>query len=106
MNIVKGIQKAVGVAVVLGMLCGCDGGPAGPRPGETVSTPVDQQKVDLKARLNSIAESGSTGSGLAGLREAIEASGDASLLEDYKKLEAASSPEEAKKIAASMAAKL
>lgn len=103
---ILGRLRLAAAAVVLGAVVGCSNPPA---PG-TVVTPIDQQEVsgnaELKSRLESIAETGMTGSGLAGLREAIEKGGDAGLLADYQRLEAAATPEEAKTIAASMAGKL
>lgn len=91
---------------------GCGGsGPTGP----TLS--IEEQnktksKADLKARLTEIATSGVGGSATAGMSSGIEElrAQDAkladSLAADLKKLEAATTPADVKKIASGMAAKL
>lgn len=80
-----------------------------PLPGQ-VTTPVQDQIISetsqLKTRLLGIAETGTTGSGLAGLRDALKATNQESMLSDLEKLESAKSPDEAKRIAKSMADKL
>lgn len=84
-------------------LAGCGSGspPVPESPAPTVDS-ADQ----LKSRLQGIAESGTTGSALAGMPEAIGQVADEAkqkaLLAEYKKLEQAQSPEAAKKIAAAM----
>ena len=91
---------------------GCGGGTP---PGPIVS--VEEQnktksKADLKARLTEIANIGVAGSATAGMSAGIEAlrGDDAkladSLVADLKKLEAATTPADVKKIAGGMAAKL
>lgn len=101
--------------LLLSVIClatGCGGsGPVGP----TVSV-EDQNKTkskaDLKARLTEIANSGVAGSATAGMSSGIEElrAEDAkladSLAADLKKLEAATTPADIKKIASGMAARL
>lgn len=94
-------------------ITGCGGGGG----GSGTSIPVEQanmtnSKADLKARLTEIASTGAAGSGLAGMKESIEAlkATDGPLAEgllaDLAKLEAASGESQVKTIAKGMAAKL
>ena len=93
-------------------LGGCSGPADEPSAGPSVNED-EQAKVnsaaEVKKILEGIAASGEGGSALVGLRPSIEGLGSSNkdeLLADLGKLEAATSPDEIKKIAKSMAAKL
>jgi hypothetical protein len=100
-------------------LAGCSGnGPnaataeANKKALDLESTMKVDSAADLKKRLTEISESGVAGSGLAGLRTSIEglrssnaALADA-LLADFSALQSARGPDEVKRVAAQMAARL
>jgi hypothetical protein len=79
--------------------CGEASDPVGQSPYEGMPKEV------LKQRLEYIAQSGTTGSGLAGMRDAISNMNDPALMKEYEQLEKAA-PAKAKQIAKSMASKL
>jgi len=89
---------------------GCGPG-SSPTPSTEQSLKVSG-KEELKKRLTSVGESGNGGSGLAGMREAIEAlrGSDAALadqlIKDFGQLEQADGAEQIKALAQQMAAKL
>lgn len=92
-------------------LSGCGGGgmPPGPTTQEVLKV---SGKADLKKRLESVAESGAGGSGLAGISDSInelKATDSAlaeALMKDYHALEQATQPNQIKPIAKRMAEKL
>jgi hypothetical protein len=84
---------------------GCSGGGDGAAPPDP-STMVLDNKAALKAQLEMIAKDGQTGSALAGMQEGVQKIGDPALTKDYQRLEKAKNPEQAKKIAQEMMAKL
>ncbi len=92
-------------AVALGPT-GCSrqrGAPGGP---EGV-TPAVSSDAELRSRLEYIANTGVTGSGLGGLPEFFESHPKkADLMADFKKLETAASPEQAKAVAKKMLERL
>lgn len=96
-------------------LAGCGQGTSPASPVEDTAAQSLASKAELKTRLNEVAESGSVGSGMAGLRngaEALKGSESAlatGLLGDLDRLEKADQAgksDEVKSIAKSMAAKL
>ena len=108
-------MRHIYLALVLLSCClfGC-GNPHGDAPPSGPNVDLNEQaKVDspaeIKKMLEAIAESGEGGSGLVGLRPSIEGLSSPNkeeLLADLDKLEAATDPEEVKKIATRMAGKL
>lgn len=87
-------------------LVGCGGG-AGPSNAPATVEPSIGSDEQLRERLQYIADSGVAGSGLGGLPEFIEKHAKkAELMADYKKLQAASSPDQIKSIAKAMLGKL
>ncbi len=95
---------------LLAVSCLCLGlaGCGGPAPVVTTQTApqVLADKAEIKQRLEGVAQSGNSGSALAGMREGIEKLGDKALLSDFDQLEKASTPEQVKQIAARMISKL
>lgn len=91
---------------------GCGGGTNDADGNKDAETNNINSTADMKAALESIAQSGETGSATMGFRETLEGlkQSDAAkadkLLSDLDKLEAASSPAAAKKIAKQMADQL
>lgn len=94
-------------------MMGC--GPSTPPPNQ--SNPVEDKTVsakeDVKKMLQGIAESGSAGSGLMGLKESIDKAirpADAKLadelMKDYEQLSQTQDPQKIKDIAGRMAGKL
>ncbi|MCA9048457.1 MAG: hypothetical protein KDA89_06995 [Planctomycetaceae bacterium] len=84
---------------------GCSGGGTSAPSPESPSPEITTDS-ELKERLQFIAESGGTGSALAGVKELCEKAGKASLVSDAEKLERTDNPEAAKKIAQGMLEKL
>lgn len=102
----RGSVHAACVGIVAAnLLVGCGGRSSGPAvdPGP----PTIASRDELRQRLEYIAESGVTGSGLAGMPEIIGRLDDASAFEaDYRRLESAQSPEAIKSVAREMLKKL
>ncbi len=105
------------LAFAIGVISfGCGGPSSGPVEGPLPPTLEQAMKPkstdELKTRLNEIASSGQGGSGVAGIRPALEdlkASNPGlatELISDCAKLEVATKPEEIKSIAKKMADKL
>lgn len=96
---------------LLPLLTGCGGKSGGPSVS-VEQTAKPKSSDELKSRLQGIAQSGEAGSAAAGLRPAIEEmkSGNpqvaTELLSELSKLEASTTPAEAKAIATRMVAKL
>lgn len=96
----------VALACLVAGVAGCDGG-AGPSNAPASVEPTIGSDEQLRERLQYIADSGVAGSGLGGLPEFIEKHAKkAELMADYKKLQAASSPDQIKSIAKAMLGKL
>ena len=96
----------VAVACMVAGVAGCDGG-AGPSNAPASVEPSIGSDEQLRERLQYIADTGVAGSGLGGLPEFIEKhSKKAELMADFKKLQAAGSPEQIKSIAKAMLGKL
>ena len=103
------IRSRLSLLVAAACLLGCGGSAAPPSPaGE--STPEVQSTEQLRDRLQQIADSGVTGSGLAGVDAIIaqipDAAKKSALEADYAKLQQAEKPTAIKKIASDMIAKL
>jgi hypothetical protein len=99
--------RSLFAALTLGLaVSGC--GPSAPAPVDT--NPAILGADQLRDRLSYIAESGQTGSGLAGLEEVINTVPDEakkkSLLADYAKLSQATNANTVKTIAKGMLGKL
>ena len=101
------LVAVAGISTVLG----CGGPSYKPTPPTEQLLKVTG-KEELKKRLTSTGETGTGGSGLAGIREAIEAlrGSDAvladQLIKDFEQLEQAEDAEQIKALAQQMAAKL
>jgi hypothetical protein len=96
---------------VLGLsLCLANAGCGSSAPPPVDATPAIASVDQLRDRLTYIAESGQTGSGLAGLEEVINTVPDEAkkkaLLADYTKLSQATSAQAAKTLAKAMLGKL
>jgi len=95
----------------ISIMCGCGSGNVPTSKPTEVGMKISG-KEELKKRLTSVGETGSGGSGLAGMREAIEAlrGSDAALadqlIKDLGQLEQADGAEQIKALAQQMAAKL
>ena len=93
-------------------MCGCGGSGNVPTSKPTEVGMKFSGKEELKKRLTSVAETGSGGSGLAGIREAIvelktsDAAIADQLLQDFGQLEKTEDTTQIKAIAQRMAAKL
>ncbi|MFI4852244.1 MAG: hypothetical protein ACIAZJ_24310 [Gimesia chilikensis] len=99
--------------ILLAVICtGCGGGGGGDAENAATERNNVTSTDDMKASLESIAQSGEMGSAAMGFRETLEelkktdSTKADQLLSDLDKLEAASSPAATKKIAKSMADKL
>ena len=90
------------IAALAVAIAGCGGPSATPAANDTVAI----AQSEMKLRLDDIAKTGYTGSALEGMREGLEKLGKPDMLKDYDRLEAAKTPDAAKKIAAEMSAKL
>ena len=89
-------------ALLMAAVSGC-----GPTPKQIESkAPEINSNQELKQRLSYMAESGFTGSALAGLQDGIKKLGKEDLNEDLAELEKAQDPETVKKIAKRMVDKL
>lgn len=94
------------------VLTGCGGTGTPPDLPNTEKALQVSGKDQLKQRLESVAQTGAGGSGLAGIREAIDAikASDASLaeqlLKDMDALDKAQTPDQIKAIAGRMAVKI
>lgn len=94
------------------VLAGCGGTGTPPELPSTEKALQVSGKDQLKQRLESVAQTGAGGSGLAGIREAIEAmkATDASLaeelLKDMESLDKAQTPDQIKAVAGRMAVKI
>jgi hypothetical protein len=96
----------MGLVTVVVAVAGCESG-AGPSNAPASVEPSIGSDEQLRERLQYIAETGVAGSGLGGLPEFIEKhSKKAELMADFKKLQAAGSPEQIKSIAKTMLGKL
>lgn len=105
-NRIRSFTGVVAVACLVAGVAGCDGG-AGPSNAPATVEPSIGSDDQLRERLQYIADSGVAGSGLGGLPEFIEKHAKkAELMADYKKLQAAASPEQIKSIAKAMLGKL
>ena len=112
------LNKMVCLTVLLGgsvLICssGCGGGSSsGPVTAKTSESPVISGKDQVKERLQAVAASGSGGSALGGVRQALEElkKTDAALadqlLQDLSALEQTDDVETLKKLATDMIAKL
>ncbi len=99
---------AVASVALLVSVFGCGQGSV---PADIPSAVPEVPTTDqLKSRLESVAESGTAGSALAGMPEAIAQVSDPAkrdaLMADYQKLEGATAPNTIKQIAKSMLEKL
>lgn len=100
-----GVGVACGMLVAVQLILGC--GSRGSAPAVDPGPPTIATKDELRQRLEYIAASGMTGSGLAGMPEIIGRLENAATFEaDYQRLEAAESPEAVKSIAQEMLKKL
>lgn len=100
-----GVAIACGTVLAVQLIIGC--GSRGSAPAVDPGPPTIASKDELRQRLEYIATSGITGSGLAGMPEIIERLENAAVFEaDYRRLEAAESPEAIKSIAQEMLKKL
>jgi hypothetical protein len=98
--------RSVGLICLLSfLLVGCTGPSTPPSPTPPSQPTVESNEV-LKQRLNGMAESGTAGSALGGMREAIQKLGKEDLLKDLDELEKAQDPAAVKAIAKRMLEKL
>lgn len=111
------VNKMVCLTLLLGgsvLICGsgCGGSSSGPVTAKTSESPVISGKDQVKERLQAVAASGSGGSALGGVRQALEElkKTDAALadqlLQDLSALEQTDDAETLKKLATDMIAKL
>lgn len=105
-RVVQVMQIVVVVGLIsLPVLVGCSGQSSG--PAVESGPPTLSSQDELRKRLEYVVSSGMAGSGLAGMPEIIAQLDNAQALEaDYRRLEAAGSPDQIKAIAAEMLKKL
>src|SRR5882757_2600913 len=97
------MKRCYRLLLVTCLLMGC-GGTTPVKPTE--EGPRVTSEDEFKERIAFIAESGGTGSALAGIVEMAQQNGDAGVVADAKALEKAQSPEQAKTIAKKLLEKL